>query len=152
MKAPTQKDFIKHSHIDPALIRAVVRQLGDWQTATERLPDIASHGAQSGYSGFIYYTETTAFARKNKTVILKLAEDLAQEIGEGDAAQLIAGFNCFKNDPLSPSQVARLIYGSKPRDDDGQADWQYIFNALAWFAAEEVARSYSDWRYDVEND
>lgn len=134
----TIKSFIEQSHIDGDLIRAVVRQSGGWNSFREDAAEIAQHGADAGWNGFVYYGDTVKFARKHRDAITAMAADMAQSIGDGDEYQLIAGFNCLRNDELTAGQVAKTIHTG--RGDDVQS----IFNALAWFALEEVARSYSD--------
>ena len=145
MKPTTLKAFIKNSSISPKLIRAVVNQLGGWEAFQEKAPDICNHGAAGGFGGIIYYTETVAFTKKNKKLIIEYAEQLAQDIGDGDAFSMIAGFNCLKDLEMSPGRIAGLIYGREPRDDDGQWTHAQLFNALCWFAAEEVSRSFVDY-------
>ncbi len=39
------KDFVRKSHIEPTLIRAVVRQIGGFEEFKERAPDVVNHGA-----------------------------------------------------------------------------------------------------------
>ncbi len=134
----TIKAFCEASHISPAIIRAVVRQLGGWDAFRESAADIANHGADGGFSGFIYYADTVRFARKNLDSIIELAADMARDIGEPGAFSLIAGFNCLRGDDLSGDDVAAAIY----RRNDENA--QTVYNALAWFALEEVARAYVD--------
>ena len=143
MKNPTLKAFTENSNINPKLIRAVVNQLGGWETFQEKAPDISNHGAEGGFGGIIYYTETVAFTKRNKKLVIEYAEQLAQDTG--DAFSMIAGFNCLKDLELSPGRIAGLIYGREPRDDDGQCDYTQLFNVLCWFAAEEVSRSYVDF-------
>lgn len=145
MNNPTLKKFIEKSNISPKLVRAVVAQLGGWESFQEKAPDISSHGAAGGFGGIIYHVETIAFTKRNKKLIVEYAEQLAQDIGDGDAFSMIAGFNCLKDLEMSPGRIAGLIYGREPRDDDGQADYTQIFNALCWFAAEEVSRSFVDF-------
>lgn len=134
----TIKAFTEKSHIDASLIRAVIRQSGGWQSFRESALDITNHGAAGGFSGFIYYTDTVKFARNNRDLILCTARALASDIGDGDEYQLIAGFNCFEGDNMTPGAVARAIHTGK--GDDATS----VLNALAWFALEEVARSYCD--------
>jgi len=62
-----------------------------------------------------------------------------------DAFSMIAGFNCLKGLDLTPGKIAALIYGREPSDDDGSADYTSLFNALAWYAGEEVSRSFCDY-------
>jgi hypothetical protein len=145
-KTPTQTDFIKQSSIPAPLIRAVIKQLGGWESFQEKAPDITSYGMAGGIGGFIYYyPDTVPFSKKHKKHILELAEQQARDYGEADAFAMIAGFNCLKGLDLSPGRIATLALGREPKDDDGSADYTQIHNALAWYAGEEVARSYCDY-------
>lgn len=130
----TIKQFIKASHINAQLIRAVIRQIGGFDNFKQYARDVANHGADAGFSGFIYYTDTNAFFKRNKSAILECAKNLASDIGE-DVFTMIAGFNCLKTDPVTVSEAIH-----NPRTNDPEN----VRNALAWFALEEVARSYSD--------
>lgn len=146
-KAPkTITEFAQRSHLPAQLIRAVVKQIGGWQSFKESAADITNHGINGGFSGFIYYTETVKFAKKHKTVILETLADLARDLGEGDEFQVIAGFNCLSTcgkPDYTPSHIAKLTHGREPKNDDERDDYTQIMNALAWYAGEEVARSYT---------
>ena len=134
----TLKNFIKNSSIDAKLIRAVVRQSGGWAAFQEMVPDITNHGIAGGFSGWIYYTETSQFYAKNRQIIIDLAEELANEYGTS-TIDFIAGFNCLNTDDRQ--EIGKTLYGNK-RQHDAQ-----VANALAWFAAEEVIRGFVDWSY-----
>lgn len=138
----TLKSFIVESHINPKLIRAVVSQLGGWDSFKQSAININNHGINGGFSGFIYYDDTVKFYRKNKALIVNLAEQQACELGD-DAVTMVQGFNCLVDVPTrkpdyTMNEIAKALYG---RYDD---DLMIIYNALAWFAAEEIARSYCD--------
>jgi hypothetical protein len=126
--------FTEKSHISAELIRAVVRQSGGWKDFKEMARDVANHGADGGFSGWIYYTETAKFATRHKAEILEMAKQMADDMGE-PLYKMIGGFNCLK---ISEDQAAEAIHN--PRS----ADRTNVMNALAWFALEEVSRSYSD--------
>ena len=126
--------FIAKSHINAPMIRAVVRQSGGWEAFTGMAEEITNHGVDGGFHGWIYHAETVPFAKRNKGQILALASTLADDFGESMLA-MIAGFNCIKT---TPEVIAEAIYN--PRSSERTQ----VFNALAWFAAEEVARSYCD--------
>lgn len=128
--------MIEHSNIAPSLIRSTIRQFGGFKYFKETAQDIASHGAAGGFSGFCYYSDTVPFAKRNKAAIMAYAEEQAQEIGESNALALIQGFNCLKN--YNGAEIADGLYN--PRSD-AKTD---IFNTLAWWALEEVARLYVD--------
>ena len=114
----------------PRLTRAVIRQIGD----VESLTDVALHGADAGWTGFTYYTDTVAFFKAHKADIMALAENLAGDLGE-DTLAMIAGFNCLRNLGANFSAYG-ISEGLSGRGD--YAD--IIRNAMAWFAAEEIAR------------
>lgn len=131
----TLKSFIASSHLPASLIRAVVRQLGGWESFTESAPDIARCGIGGGFCGFVYYTDTVAFFRKNRKDIIDLAKSQADDLGEG-VLEMIANFNCLRGD-YTVDEIGETLFGRKPDDS--------IANALAWYAGEEVARSYVDF-------
>lgn len=112
----------------PRLTRAVLRRVD-----RESLADVVNHGADAGYSGFTYYTDTLAFYKAHKGDILALAQHIAEELGE-DMLAMVAGFDCLRNDKLTPSEVGEALYSG--RGDCAQT----VRNAMAWFALEEVAR------------
>jgi hypothetical protein len=131
----TIKSFVEVSHIESSLIRAVIRQVGGWESFKELAIDVTNAGANAGFSGFIYYTDTVSFTKRHKGLILGLAESLATDLGESSAVVCIAGFNCLD---LRVDEVAEALHN--PRSESRQE----VFNALAWFALEEVCRSYAD--------
>jgi len=125
--------------MNESLKRAVLEQLGmDPDDLTEEdhgtLQDICNHGIDGGFTGFIYYADTCEFYDDNKQDIIALCREFADEFGQG-ISELIASFNCLD---LTVAEVdAFLICG----DDENE---EQIKNALAWFAAEEVARLYEN--------
>lgn len=133
-----QSDFIaNHCNVPDTLARAVIRQLGGWEAFQESAPDIARHGVDGGFSGFIYYSDTVAFTRRNLPAIRAAARSMAGEFDQG-IGEFLAGFGCLKG--YSADECAEAFYSGK-----GDAS-QAVYNALAWFAAEEVARSFDDAR------
>lgn len=131
----TLKSFVEKSHIEAKLIRAVVRQIGGWENFINSAQDISAHGIDGGFHGFIYTAETVKFAKKNLPGIMELAKNMADDMGE-DKYKMIAGFNCLKD--YDNLDVGESIYNKKSEDHET------VLNALAWFAGEEVARSYVD--------
>lgn len=131
---PTLKKFVAESHIPEKLVRAVVRQIGGWESFTSHAEDVDDHGAAGGFTGFIYYSDTVPFARKNRKEIIDVAKELADDIGQG-VFKMIAMFRCLNGD-YTEGEIAEAIYNGKSEND------VQILNALAWFALEEVCRSY----------
>ena len=132
----TLKHFIKHSHINAKLIRAVVKQSGGWEDFKESASGMAQC-IDGGFQGFIYYTDTVAFFKRNRVAILELAERVADDMGE-DMLTLIQGFGCFRKDRPSQGALCKALYQGKGEDATN------IMNCMTWFAGEEVARSYTD--------
>jgi len=148
MKKVTFAQAMKNAGIPQPLANAVIRQLGattpnndEDDEASHTLENIAQHGIMGGYGGFVYYTDTNAFFAKNKALIVGLLEEQADQLGE-DVQEMVFNFNCLKDVSeyrQLKAEIARAIYG-KP----GKDDYHNVPNALAWFAAEEVARAWSD--------
>jgi hypothetical protein len=116
------------------LIKAVIDQLGGER---DYLQDIANHGIDGGYSGFIYYSDTIEFFKKNRKLILELVFEMAEEFGQ-TPIEFVRGFNCLKNTfdnaAEAEAEISRALYGRIAEDDT------QVPNALAWLAGEEVAR------------
>lgn len=138
MKTKSIKRAAQDSGMTETLIRAVIRQLG----GRDCLSDIARHGADAGWPGFSYYTDTVSFFKRNRRAIVELVERMAEDLGESPP-DLVTGFNCLggrdraKRSEHLPS-VCRCLYGRIGENDTTEA------NALAWFALEEVARTFED--------
>ena len=128
-------EFIKQSTVPAKLIRAVVRQVGCWEDFRKIAKDVADHGADDGYKGFIYYVDTVAFTKRNRRAILELAVAQDSQIESVGLVKFVAGFGCIdETDDL----IARALYAGRGDAVTG------IYNALAWYALEEVCRSYVD--------
>jgi hypothetical protein len=131
----TTKEVTENSGIPPKLIRAVVRQLG----GKESLEDIARHGIDGGFHGFIYYTDTVPFFKRNRAEIVQLVKSMADDLGE-PVIDMIAGFRCLTDDAETRDSIGRCLYGARLTEDDTE-----VANALSWFAGEEVARAFTDY-------
>lgn len=106
------------------MVKAIREQLDD-----DRLRDVAEHGADGGFPGFSYYSDTVAFYNEHADAIWDMLGDLADDMGETPIG-VIAGFRIAK---------------------DIQSDDQFK-NALAWFALEEVARDITENDEDEDDD
>jgi hypothetical protein len=137
MKTTTMKQLIDNTNIPAVLVRAVVRQSGGWESFAEMAPDIANHGIDGGFSGWISYSDTHAFWKRNRVAIMGMAEEQAKDFGVG-VLEMIQNFGVFRNDPITIDSLARALYQGK---GDSVTTVQ---NVMAWYAAEEVARVYRD--------
>ena len=140
MKNLTMKALIANPSIPATLIRAVVKNMGGWDSFKESVQDVVDHGASCGFGNFIYYTDTVVFTAKNRKAIAEYAAEQSKEIGCKDEIEMILSFNCLQHDNLTSSDIARAIYG-RLTDDDKKT---MIYNALAWYALEEVSRACCD--------
>lgn len=146
-KAIKMSDFLKAANTDPKLTAAVIRQFGGWGTFQEKAEDVYNRGIDGGFCGFIYYDDTVAFTKKHKKLIIENVKQFADEIGES-FTKVIADFNCLKNSGITDDDViAALMY---PHSCDEYV-LQQVYNAMAWYAGETVAREYIDYVYDLEN-
>lgn len=136
--AVTLSAFVAESNLPATLIRAVVRQIGGWEQFTESAPDIANHGIDGGFHGFIYYVDTEAFAKRHRKDIAKMASQQAEDMGTG-VFKMIRGFGCFLGQDVTDEEIGTALYAGK--DVEGGVS---MLNALAWYAGEEVARAYVD--------
>jgi hypothetical protein len=140
MKNLNMKTLIANSSIPATLIRAVVKNMNGWDSFKESAQDVVDHGAACGFGNFIYYTDTVVFTAKNRKAIAELAAQQAADFGDSSEIEMILGFNCLQHDDLTSSDIARALYG-RLADTDTET---IIYNALAWYALEEVARAYCD--------
>lgn len=116
------------------LQQAVLDQIGD-DDARQIAIDAGNNGANAGWSGFTYYSDTCAFASQHRTAIAACVSEMAEEMGEG-VIEFVRGFNCL--DDETPDQaIAAALWGTCGDDDDVMQ----VENALAWFALEEVGRA-----------
>jgi hypothetical protein len=133
--------FKAQSHIVPDLIDAVIAQFGGKADFKESASDVANHGIDGGFSGFIYYEDTMKFAKDNRELIMALAEDDSDQLGLSGALELIASFHCLHG-LYSQTEIARAGY-------EDSSDETAVLQALAWYAAEEVCRSYDSLIEDL---
>lgn len=126
------------------LQQAVFDQLGFIELdddARQTLRDIARYGIDGGFVGFTYFTDTIAFFKANRSAILSALAELASDLGES-VEDLVVNFRCLGEDYRD--EVRTVLYGL---DADDRQHTAQVENALAWFAAEEVAR----WVVDHED-
>lgn len=137
MQKLTLSQFIAESGLNASLVRSTVRQMGGYASFVGMAQDVCNHGANAGFGGFIYYTDTVTFAKRNKKALLEMCKEQAEDYYgiESGVCEFIAGFNCVN---LSREAIAIALY-------TGKGDCvTTIYNALAWYALEEVSRRYCD--------
>jgi hypothetical protein len=130
-------------------IHAVITALGynpshstkkDFTELSRELTEVSEHGADCGWSGFTYYSDTIAFYKKHRTDIVRHMEQTAAEFGT-DIISMVQGFGVFRNsDKPTPSEVGRALWNGKTEDE-----LTNLYNVFSWYALEEVARTW--YRY-----
>lgn len=128
---------IKQAKESHPLAPAVLRQLGGGQDAIQSALDAAERGAYGGISGFIYYSETCDFTKRNRKAIASAVEDMAESLGESPI-EMVKGFNCLEGS--TDREVAAALYGGN-RSECESFGVDQVENALAWFALEEVGNA-----------
>ena len=130
------------------LTNAVIEQLGYEELEDEELrstlEDITNHGADGGFGGFIYYSETNQFAREHMHLILDQIKELADNLGE-TPLEMISSFRCLQGDKIDPLEIASIIYERTSPESQADGTETVVLNALAWFALEEVARDQTNF-------
>jgi hypothetical protein len=135
----TLAGFCNASHLNGRLVRATVRQFGGWESFKELAADVCRGGIDGGFHGFIYNADTEAFAKRNRSLISEMASQQAEDLGTS-VVKMIQGFGCFRyGTKPTDEEIGMALYAGK--DKDGGLS---VLNALAWYAGEEVCRSYCD--------
>ena len=125
---------VKREYPDKAkLINAVVSRIGK-----DSIMDVVNHGADAGYSGFTYYSDTCLFYRKHRADINQWIKETWEDIGYKSALDMVKSFRCAQDE--NEDMIGRCLYGSRLNGDDTMT----IENCLAWFALEEVCRLFEN--------
>jgi hypothetical protein len=144
----------KNSAWQTATIRNVITALGydhadetreSLKELSGNLADCSKHGADGGFSGFIYHSEAIAFFLHNRRDIIKNLELLAEELGE-DLIKMIQGFGVFRyTTPPTAGEIGKALW------DTGkvQKSLTELYNVFAWFCLEEVSHIW--YRYLEDN-
>lgn len=126
---------------NPSLTRAVVKALGGIDEARQSLKDVANHGADAGFCGFTYYSDTVAFYRKHRHQILARLEEDAEDC-ETPVEALVASFPVlcdYAESPMTSRELSRAIRQALCGVKDDAPMQVQVENALAWYALEAVA-------------
>jgi len=116
------------------LINAVISRIGK-----DSVEDVNNHGIDGGFSGFIYYADTHAFAMRHRKQIVQLLEELADSLGE-EVVSMVSNFGVFRRSKMDKDDRKDLyLYLGGGRPEQGA-----ITNVMAWFAAEEVCRMFEE--------
>ena len=134
-KAKVLKEYSDYK----SLINAVIANIG-----VDSVEDVMRSGANAGWSGFIYYSDTHAFAMKHRKKIIQLLEEQAESLGE-EVVEMVSHFGVFYDHRTRKSSM-----DNEDRKDlyrylgGGKCEQSTITNLMAWFALEEVCRMFDE--------
>lgn len=98
------------------------------------LNDIARYGADSGFNGFIYYSDTCKFFDDNKDLIMEQLLEDRINMGYSSLTGMLSSFKCFKD--VDNYNIEAFLIDS---DDESNEDQTTLKNGLAWYALESAA-------------
>ena len=98
------------------------------------LKDVANYGADAGFVGFTYYSDTCKFFDDNKELIFKQLLDDRVNIGYNSLMEMLSSFRCFKD--VDTYDIETFLINS---DDESNNEQTTLKNGLAWYALETVA-------------
>jgi len=125
------------------LIKAVITQLNcEDGEIDSTMRDIRNHGADGGFSGFIYHSETCQFARANMSAIYGQIKDDAADFGV-DPLEMVARFGCLRGE-FPAFEIASVIHDDMDDATRNDGADTVILNALAWYALESAAHSFDN--------
>ena len=130
-----QSDFLARHCADlpSGLAAAVIRQSGGWQSFKENAPDISARGIDAGFDGWIYTADCLRFYEQNRASIVDWLSSVADDCGL-EPLEMLASWRCLRD--CSQAEILQTIAGT--------AISNTVANGLAWGAAKDVARRYSD--------
>ena len=97
------------------------------------LNDIARYGADFGFVGFTYYSDTCKFFDNNKDLIMKQLLEDRINIGYNSLTDMLSSFKCFKD--VDNYNIEAFLINS---DDENNEEQTTLKNGLAWYALETV--------------
>jgi hypothetical protein len=146
--------LVNNSGFSKSVVNGVINSLGynphkgsadDFKELSCNLQDCSRHGADGGFSGFIYHSDTVPFFKKHRSDIIAHMEQTAEGMGT-DIISMVQGFGVFRySDKPTPSEVGRALW-DKSRTWPELTD---LYNVFAWYALEEIAHTW--YRYLEEN-
>ena len=140
-----QESFIENYAPDMGsdLATDVINQYGGFDVLAECHADVCNHGIDSGFNGWIATHDMVEFYKDNKTGILSFAKETAEELGSEGLLEMVSEFNRIRGE-YNLSEIAEGLYDPESEHHD------IIAEMMAWFVAEEVARSYERMVEDLD--
>ena len=98
------------------------------------LKDVSNYGADAGFVGFTYYSDTCKFFDDNKDLIMGQLLDDRASIGYNSLTEMLSSFKCFKD--VDTYNIEAFLINS---DDESNEEQTTLKNGLAWYSLETVA-------------
>ena len=145
--------LFENSGFTEKTVNNVIRALGFplqgsgsvFKNLSSEFENCAEHGANIGFHGFIYYSDTIAFFKANRKDIVNHMENSSVELGT-DIISMVQGFGIFRHsEKPSSSEIGKALWGSVYH----RYDLTTLYNVFAWYALEEVSRTW--YRYLEDN-
>jgi len=136
----------RHSSFPEGVVKNIIQTLGyplfgsgdSFRDLSGVLVNCAENGANIGIIGFIYYSETILFYKKNRTAIASHLENTAAEFGT-DIFSMVQNFGIFRNsEKPTPAEVGKALWDKSKT----YPDLTELYNVFAWYALEEVSRTW----------
>jgi hypothetical protein len=105
--------------------------------------DAGNHGADGGYSGFIWHDELAKFFEDNRKDILAMAKEDYSEFGYGSIDEMCKDWKCMKG---IDSVMMVLL------DGESHEDYTQVADGFAWYALEMVGRWLEDSYEETEEE
>ena len=143
----TMRNFLyENSGFTKTTVNNVIKSLGYplrgsgelLKNLSGQFENCAEHGADVGFCGFIYYSETIAFFKANRKDIVNHMENMAAELGT-DIISMVQGFGVFCNSTKpTTGEVGKALWGCVNRGNNLTA----LYNVFAWYTLEEVSHTW----------
>jgi hypothetical protein len=143
----------KYSGFTETTVNNIIKNMGfslngsgeDFNDLSSIFENCAKHGANCGFSGFIYYCDTIPFFKANRQDIINHMEQTAAGLGE-DIITMVQNFGVFRNSKKpTVSEVGKALWNK----GHNQENFTTLYNVFAWYAFEEVSRTW--YQYLEEN-
>ena len=140
MEPLTLKQAAVEINVSKRMLSDISRRVGSWKEYRDGIAkEINDHGADCGWSGFVYYYETSVFFRRHSDEIMVMLRDLAYDVGQ-TPDEMVAGFNCLSGVVDRDTAATVLAFGHASSEDRA-----VVQNALAWFALGTVSARLVDY-------
>jgi hypothetical protein len=146
-----QRYVKRYSGFSGKTINSVIIALGyhplhctsvDFKELSGIFVDCSKHGANNGFTGFSYYTDTVKFFKKHQNDIVFHMEKTAAELGT-DVISMVLNFGEFRNsdDPPTPSKVGKALWNKKLC----WTELYELYNIFAWYTLDEISRTWHNY-------